>query len=288
MGNFYDEIPDDMISWIKEQRCFWVATAPLSASGHVNVSPKGVAGTFKIIDNKTFFYQDLTGSGTETAAHLLENKRITVLFCGFEGPPRTLRLFGTGTVYELGSPRYNELIPIEERILSSRAAVVVDIHKVGTSCGFTVPLCEPAGERTIHHDYSVAFEQADQDFANEREGFEATSPLSHLAFMPSASDPSKDERSPKGLKDYWTKENVRSIDGLPGLPFCRRLAGLPAEAVKEDRKVFHEDVVDKKLADKLGDKAHQITEMAGGTGFIKGLIVGGLLTLSWARLYGTI
>ncbi|CAE6459387.1 unnamed protein product [Rhizoctonia solani] len=213
MGKFYDTIPQDLIPWIEEQRCFWVATAPLSAKGHVNISPKGLVGTFKIIDNKTFFYQDLTGSGVETAAHLQENGRITVLFNAFEGPPRICRLFGTGKVYELGSTRYNELIPLEERLPGSRAAVVVDVHKVGTACGFSVPLYKPDGERTTLQEWTNGLESLDREFANEKEGFEVANPLSHLEFVPSSSDPTKDDRNPRGLKEYWAQENVRSIDG---------------------------------------------------------------------------
>ncbi|CAE6469205.1 unnamed protein product [Rhizoctonia solani] len=239
MGKFYDTIPDELIPWINEQRCFWVATAPLSADGHINISPKGVSGTFKIIDNKTFFYQDLTGSGVETAAHLRENGRITVLFNSFEGPPRVVRLFGAGAVHELGSPRYNELIPPEERVVGSRAAIVVNINKVGTSSGFSVPLYQPAGERTTIHEVAAPLEEADQQYAKGRGGFNATSPISHLTFLPSASDPNKDDRAEKGMKDYWAKENVRSIDGLPGLQLGRQFAGLPAEAVEEDRKASH-------------------------------------------------
>lgn len=280
MGKFYDVIPDELIPWMKEQKCFWVATAPLSANGHVNISPKGISGTFKVFDNKTFFYQDLTGSGAETAAHLRENKRITILFNAFEGPPRIVRLFGIGKVYELGSPRYNELIPPEERIVGSRAAVVIDVHKVGTSCGFSVPLYEPVGERTKLGEIAGPLEDVDLQYANDREGFEVTSTISHLTFMPSASDPSKDDHSPKGLKDYWSKHNIRSIDGLPALLFCRELGGLPPEVVEGDRKLFHQDIVHKKLADRLGDKAHQITETIGGTGFMVGLVLGVLL--SWS------
>ncbi|KAJ1310683.1 hypothetical protein OPQ81_009209 [Rhizoctonia solani] len=288
MGKFYDVIPDELIPWIKEQRCFWVATAPLSASGHINISPKGVAGTFKIIDNKTFFYQDLTGSGVETSAHLRENQRITVLFNAFDGPGRIVRLYGTGKVHELGSPKYNELIPIEERLPGSRAAVVVDVHKVGTSCGYSVPLYEPAGERNTLHEISIPFEEADQKFANEREGFEATSPLSHLTFIPSLSDPSKDDRSSKGLKNYWSNHNIRSVDGLPALSFCRQLSGLPPHAVKDDRKSFHEDITGVNPVDGLKNKAHQIAEMVGGTGFMIGFIAGGLLTWSWGILHSNI
>ncbi|CAE6450590.1 unnamed protein product [Rhizoctonia solani] len=287
MGKFFDTIPDELIPWIQEQRCFWVATAPLSGSGHINISPKGVLGTFKIIDNKTFFYQDLTGSGVETAAHLRENERITTYdrFNAFEGPPKVVRLFGKGKVHELGSPRYNELIPPEERITGSRAAIVVDVHKVGMSRGFSVPLYQPAGERTKLQEISGPLEEADQKFANEREDFEATSPVSHLTFVPSKSDPSKDDHAPQGMKDYWSKHNVRSIDGLPAMVYSRKLAGLPPDAVEEDRKSFHQDPFDKGVVHKLGNKVHQIAEAVGGAGFIGGVAIGVALSWSWARIH---
>jgi hypothetical protein len=97
MGVFYETIPSSLIPWISKQAVFWVATAPLSASGHVNVSPKGGA-YFGVIDEKTFWYMDLTGSGIETLSHLHEpsNGRITILFNAFEGPPRIVRLWGHG------------------------------------------------------------------------------------------------------------------------------------------------------------------------------------------------
>jgi hypothetical protein len=97
MGVFYETIPKSLIPWILEQKLFWVATAPLSASGHVNVSPKG-GQYFGVIDERTFWYMDLTGSGNETISHLHEpgNKRITILFNAFEGPPRIIRLWGNG------------------------------------------------------------------------------------------------------------------------------------------------------------------------------------------------
>ncbi|CUA71375.1 hypothetical protein RSOLAG22IIIB_04590 [Rhizoctonia solani] len=247
----------------------------------------GVAGTFKIIDNKTFFYQDLTGSGVETASHLRENGRITVLFNAFEGPPRICRLFGMGKVYELGSPRYNELIPPEERLIGSRAAVVIDVHKVGTSCGFSVPLYKPDGERTILQEMSEDFEAVDRKFANEQEGFEATSQLSHLQFIPSTTDPKQDNRNSRGMKEHWATENIRSIDGLPGLLFCRELAGLPPGPVKEDRKVFHGDVEEESPTQKLGTKAKQAIGWIGETsvpgGFICGLIIGLAVVSTWRK-----
>lgn len=106
MGAFYETIPISMIQWILEQKIFWVATAPLSAAGHVNVSPKG-GQYFGVIDERTFWYMDLTGSGNETISHLLEpgNGRITVLFNAFEGPPRILRLWGHGRCHRAQSER---------------------------------------------------------------------------------------------------------------------------------------------------------------------------------------
>lgn len=99
MGVFYETIPKSLIPWILEQKVFWVATAPLSASGHVNVSPKG-GSYFGILDEKTFWYMDLTGSGNETISHLHEpnNGRITIMFNAFDGPPRIVRLWGKGEI----------------------------------------------------------------------------------------------------------------------------------------------------------------------------------------------
>lgn len=95
MGHFYETIPENIYNWILEQKMLFVSTAPLAASGHVNVSPKG-GQYFGLIDNKTFWYMDLTGSGCETISHLKENGRITVMFCGFVGAPRIVRLWGVG------------------------------------------------------------------------------------------------------------------------------------------------------------------------------------------------
>ena len=97
MAKVIDALDDALIDWIAEQHVFFVATAPSGPGGHVNVSPKGY-DAFRVIDPLTVAYQDLTGSGAETVAHLRDNGRITIMFCAFEGPPRILRLFGTGEV----------------------------------------------------------------------------------------------------------------------------------------------------------------------------------------------
>ena len=96
MGKTYEALDDGIADFIRRQHVFFVATAPLAADGHVNVSPKGL-DTFAIVDPHTVAYADLTGSGIETVAHLRENGRITLCFCAFEGPPRILRLHGSGS-----------------------------------------------------------------------------------------------------------------------------------------------------------------------------------------------
>jgi hypothetical protein len=95
MGAFYETIPENIYEWILQQKMLWVATAPLARDGHINVSPKG-GQYFGLVDDRTFWYMDLTGSGVETISHLRENGRITVLFNGFEGSPRIVRLWGYG------------------------------------------------------------------------------------------------------------------------------------------------------------------------------------------------
>lgn len=102
MGVFYEHIPPSLHSKIMDQNMLFVATAPLAGNGHVNVSPKG-GKCFGIVDEKTFWYHDLTGSGSETIAHLHEpgNRRVTIMFCAFDGPPMIIRLWGKGMSYRL-------------------------------------------------------------------------------------------------------------------------------------------------------------------------------------------
>ena len=130
------QIDDKLADWIGRQRLFFVATAPESA-GHVNLSPKGPIGTFRIVDPLTVEYDDHVGSGAETAAHLRENGRICVMFCAFEGPPRIVRLHGRG-----------EVVPAADAGEGVRAVVRVHVERVSDSCGYGVPLLEYAGERT--------------------------------------------------------------------------------------------------------------------------------------------
>jgi hypothetical protein len=145
MGKFFERIPDNLMQWIPEQKVFWVATSPLSASGHVNVSPKG-GPYFGLLDDKTFWYMDLSGSGIETVSHLHEpgNGRITVMFNSFEGSPRIVRLFGHGSVLERGTRDFDDFTKKHdvEVIPSSRSIIIVRIHQVASSCGYSVPFYE--------------------------------------------------------------------------------------------------------------------------------------------------
>ena len=144
MGRFYEHIEPAVAAWITEQHLFFVATAPLAADGHVNLSPKGY-DTLRIVGPNRVAYQDLTGSGVETIAHAQENGRITLMWCAFEGPPRIVRVFGTATVRRADDPSLAGLFAAS---LGRRAIIDIAIDKVGDSCGYAVPFMVYSGERT--------------------------------------------------------------------------------------------------------------------------------------------
>lgn len=146
MAKFYEAIGDDLRAFIEAQRLFFVATAPVGADGHVNVSPKGLDG-FRVLGPNRVAYIDLTGSGNETSAHLRQNGRITFMFCAFEGPPKILRLYGRGETVLPGDPRWATLRPLFGEEPGARQIVAVEVERVQTSCGFGVPLYDYAGER---------------------------------------------------------------------------------------------------------------------------------------------
>ena len=135
MGKIYDGIDEKLAAWIGRQQMFFVATAP-ETGGHVNVSPKGPIGSFRILDEQTVEYDDHVGSGAETIAHLRDNGRICVMFCAFEGPPRIVRLHGRG-----------ELASVADPAGGMRGAIRVHVDRISDSCGYGVPLMQYAGER---------------------------------------------------------------------------------------------------------------------------------------------
>jgi hypothetical protein len=177
MGDHHDAIPDGLVQFIERQHLFFVATAPLSGDGHVNVSPKGM-DTLRILSPNRVAYLDLTGSGNETSAHMAENGRVTFMFCAFEGPAKILRLYGHGRTVLPGTSEWEELIGRFELMIGARQILVADIDRVSTSCGYAVP------------EYTLKKER--QSLLKWSKG-----------------------RGEEGLEAYRREENVRSIDGLP-------------------------------------------------------------------------
>jgi hypothetical protein len=178
VGKVYAEITPALAGWLKEQRIFFVATAP-SAAGHVNVSPKG-HDTFAIVDPRTVAYLDLTGSGIETVAHSRENGRIVFMFCAFDGPPRLVRLYGTGTVTPIGTTEFDGRAARFPSYPNARAVVTVALERIADSCGYGVPRYRYEGERSQLMDWA-------------------------------------DRKGPDGIAAYQAERNATSIDGLPGL-----------------------------------------------------------------------
>jgi hypothetical protein len=170
-------ITPELQAFILAQPIFFVASAPLASTGHVNLSPKGLE-TFRVLSPSRVIYLDLTGSGNETAAHLLENGRITFMFCAFEDPPKILRLFGNGRVLRPDDPDWTKLSAGFPEFPGIRQIIDATIARVQTSCGFGVPLMQVQGQRDLLPQWSL-------------------------------------KKGPAGLAEYREKKNSRSIDGLP-------------------------------------------------------------------------
>jgi len=146
MSKVYEKLDDKLIAFIKAQKMFFVATAPLGQDGHVNVSPKGY-DCLAVLDPHTIAYLDLGGSGIETLAHLKENQRITLMFCAFKGKADILRLYGRGEAVSFDDPGFADLLklfPPEPRV---RSVIKIKISRIADSCGWGVPFYEFKGER---------------------------------------------------------------------------------------------------------------------------------------------
>jgi hypothetical protein len=193
MATVFHGIDERQREWIARQAMFFVGSAPLAGDGHVNVSPKGPIGSLRVLDEHTVAYLDIAGSGAETIAHLRENGRIVVMLCAFEGPPRILRLHGTGTVHRPDDPAFDALLArcdFEEPSLpeARRAVIVVDVARVSDSCGYGVPLLRYEGER----------------------------PHSRLS-----AEKRVRARGPDAYRDYEAEHNATSLDGLPAVSPAR-------------------------------------------------------------------
>jgi Pyridoxamine 5'-phosphate oxidase len=178
----YDGIDSTLATWLTSQPVFFVGTAPLSGEGHVNVSPKGMAGTFAVLDRYRIGYLDYYGSGSETIAHLRENGRITLMFAAFDGRPNVVRLYGKGRIVLTQDAEFATLRPHfpKQRIVAQRAIVVVDLDRVSDSCGYAVPLLDFVADRTVL-------------------------------------DLRQEKRGPGPYREYPETKNAQSIDGLPAL-----------------------------------------------------------------------
>jgi hypothetical protein len=178
MAKFFTELDDKLTAFIRAQQLFFTATAPVA--GRINLSPKGM-DTFRVFDAHTVGYLDLTGSGNETAAHLLENPRLTIMFCSFDTAPLILRLYGTARMVRPADPDWADWIAHFEALPSLRQIVLLTVQSVQTSCGFGVPEYTFRRHRTIFDD-------------------------------PTRYEPVK-------LAQYWRDKNTVSIDGKPtGFP----------------------------------------------------------------------
>lgn len=177
MAKLYEQIDDNLQGFIRAQHIFFVASAPLSAEGHVNLSPKG-HDSLRILSPNRVAYLDLTGSGNETSAHLHENGRLTIMFCAFEGAPNIVRLFGKGRVVLPTDAEWAELSALFPTYLGARQIIVADISLVETSCGYAVPFMDYVGERDTLDRWAEA-------------------------------------KGEDGLVTYHCEKNATSLDGLP-------------------------------------------------------------------------
>jgi hypothetical protein len=200
MARTFDTIEPAIARWISRQPMFFVATAPLAAGGHVNVSPKGPIGTFAVLGPRSVAYLDFFGSGAETVAHLRENGRIVVMFCAFAGPPKIIRLHGTGRPVWPYEPEFEPLLEqagfhgLTDVPEARRAIVTVEVERIGQSCGYGVPLMEHVGERE-HFDLSKRKRRRTMD--------------------------------PQEMTAFQANRNAESLDGLPAVP------SMPARAKAE-------------------------------------------------------
>jgi hypothetical protein len=142
MGKIHARLDDKLRAFIREQKMFFVATAPLSADGHV----KGY-DSFAVLGDFEVAYLDLGGSGIETQAHVQENGRITIMFCAFEGPANILRLYGQGEAVDLDHPDFLELMKLFPGYDRARAVIRIRIERIQDSCGWGVPFYEFKSDR---------------------------------------------------------------------------------------------------------------------------------------------
>jgi hypothetical protein len=175
MAQQYPGLNDQLTKFIEAQKIFFVGSA--AAEGRINVSPKG-QDSLRVLDANTIVWMNLTGSGNETAAHLREINRITLMWCAFEGPPMILRAYGNAEVFHPRDDGFAELAQLIPSTTGTRQYFRVNIDLVQTSCGYAVPL---------------------MDYQEERRALTLWS----------------EKKGDEGIAEYWEEKNQRSLDGLP-------------------------------------------------------------------------
>jgi len=174
MAKFNDKITLRIKKFIADQKMFFVATAP--KNGRINLSPKGM-DSFRVLDEKRVAWLSVTGSGNETSAHLLEDNRITIMFCAFEGAPNILRLYGKAKEVLPNDTEWNSLISKFPKLTGARQIFDITIESTQTSCGMSIPFYEYKEERNQLLDWA-------------------------------------EEKGESDIKQYWKDRNETSIDGL--------------------------------------------------------------------------
>ncbi|KQC28792.1 pyridoxamine 5'-phosphate oxidase family protein [Flagellimonas eckloniae] len=174
MSKLLDHITPTLKEFIENQKIFFVATA--ASEGRINLSPKGM-DSFRVIEKNKIVWLNLTGSGNETAAHLLKNDRMTIMFCAFEGKPLILRLYGHAKIYHNRHEQFNKYVALFDENTGARQIIEMDIDLVQTSCGFAVPYMDFNEERTMLDSWA------------QKQGKE-------------------------GIEAYWSNKNTESIDGF--------------------------------------------------------------------------
>lgn len=175
MASQFQSISSKIQTFIEAQKIFFTGTA--ARTGKVNISPKGM-DSLRVLNPNRVIWLNLTGSGNETAAHILESNRITIMFCAFEGKPMILRLYGSAKVYHPRDTEWNEFIGLFPNHVGSRQLVDINVELVQTSCGFAVPFMDYQSDREVLTNWS-------------------------------------DKKGEKGIKDYWEERNQTSMDGNP-------------------------------------------------------------------------
>lgn len=175
MAKFFDKIDPAHRAFIEAQHVFFTGTA--AQTGRVNVSPKGM-DALRVVGENRILWLNLTGSGNETAGHLQQVNRVTLMWCSFEKRPQILRCYGTARAVHPRDKEWDDLIGHFDLIPGTRQIFDVHVAEVQTSCGYSIPYMDYAGER----DTLVKWAE---------------------------------DKGETGLQKHWRERNTETIDGFP-------------------------------------------------------------------------